>query len=166
MSGLNLNPTRTEYPALNYVFVEKKGPFPSTAREAWTEFLGVLPDIASRFPVQSVLSLYQCVSGPDDAANVYRAGAAVEIPSLPEAITPSLPPSVTLELIPGGVYQVFELVGSYSQLPEASGRVFGHAHNTLHLRLRNDWNREVYVNDPKKVPEGELITHICLPVSE
>jgi DNA gyrase inhibitor GyrI len=91
--------------------------------------------------------------GPD----VYRAGVAVaEAPS-------NLPAGLQYEKLSGGKYSRFTLTGSYAQLPQACGRIFTLA-SEGRLPLRDDFNIENYVNDPRTTPEEQLITEIMLPV--
>jgi effector-binding domain-containing protein len=55
------------------------------------------------------------------------------------------------------------LTGPYSQLPEASRRAFELAKEHK-LSLREDFNIENYVNDPRTTPEDQLVTEILFPV--
>ena len=58
------------------------------------------------------------------------------------------------------------LTGSYAQLPEASGRVFEIVAEKK-IPVRDDYNIENYLNDPRTTPEDQLITEILMrPLSE
>jgi len=75
-----------------------------------------------------------------------------------------LPDGMSYEKFPGGKYSRFILTGPYSNLPEASGR----AHKLVaekHIPLRDSYNIENYVNDPRVTPEDKLITEILFPTS-
>jgi effector-binding domain-containing protein len=65
-------------------------------------------------------------------------------------------------LFEGGKYSRFVLTGSYSNLPEASGRVFEIV-SEKKIRLREDYCIENYVNDPRTTPEEQWVTEILLP---
>jgi DNA gyrase inhibitor GyrI len=75
-----------------------------------------------------------------------------------------LPEGVRYEKFPGGRYSKFVLTGSYAQLREASRRAFELAQEHK-LALRDDFNIENYVNDPRTTPEEHLITEILLPTA-
>lgn len=87
---------------------------------------------------------------------VYRAGVAVEKKPA------NLPPGFKYEEFNGGKYSRFVLTGSYSQLPEACGRVFGIVKQTQ-IPVDNNYFIENYVNDPQTTPEEKLITEILIP---
>ena len=57
----------------------------------------------------------------------------------------------------------FVLTGSYSNLPQASGRVFEIVAEKK-IQLRDDFCIENYTNDPRTTPEDKLVTEILLPV--
>jgi effector-binding domain-containing protein len=54
------------------------------------------------------------------------------------------------------------LTGPYSQLPEASGRVF-HIVAEKKIPVRDDFCIENYANDPRTTPEPQLMTAILIP---
>jgi effector-binding domain-containing protein len=54
------------------------------------------------------------------------------------------------------------LTGSYSNLPQASGRVFEIV-SEKKIKLRDDYCIEHYVNDPRTTPEEQLVTEILIP---
>ena len=68
------------------------------------------------------------------------------------------------EKFKGGKYSRFVLTGPYSNLPEASGRVFQMAADQK-IQTRDDFNIENYANDPRTTPESELITQILIPTA-
>ena len=140
-----------QWPATHYVFVEKSGPFMKTAPEAWGQAHGLLPLLMEQNQVKGYMSLYKM--GPD----VYRAGFALE------AAAEHLPEGLRYELFPGGAYYRFTLTGPYSDLPQASGRVFAIA-SEKNLMLRQAYCIENYVKDPRTTPAAELVTEILLPV--
>ena len=87
---------------------------------------------------------------------IYRAGFAVS--GKPE----TLPPGFQYEEFQGGKYARFVLTGSYSQLPEACGKVFSIVEKT-NLPMRDGFFGENYVNDPNTTPEDQLQTEILIP---
>lgn len=150
--GLALEPQIVQWPETHYVFVEKQGPFATIAPRAWTEMHGLTSAIAEHATITGYLSLYKM--GP----KIYRAG--VSVAEKPE----TLPAGVAYEKLAGGTYARFVLNGSYAQLGPATGRV-AEAVLERGLRMRDAYNIEHYVNDPRVTPEEQLITHILFPVT-
>lgn len=147
---LNLEPSIVNWPETHYVFVERIGPFQTNAPEAWQELLPLVPAIAEHNKIIGYMSLYK--TGP----NLYRAGVSV-------ATEPkNLPSHLKHEKFRGGKYSRFVLTGSYSNLPEASGRVF-QAVAQKKIPVRDDYCIENYTNDPRTTPEEELVTEILVP---
>lgn len=89
---------------------------------------------------------------------IYRAGVAVAAPPV------SLPAGVAYEKFSGGKYSRFVLTGSYSNLGPATGLAFRLAAEQR-IPLRDDYNIENYVNDPRVTPEDQLITEILFPTA-
>jgi len=97
------------------------------------------------------MSLYKM--GP----KIYRAGVSVaEEPK-------DLPEGMRYEKFHGGKYGRFVLTGPYSNLPEASGRVFEIV-KAKKIQLRDDFCIENYANDPRTTPEDQLVTQILVPL--
>lgn len=145
-------PEIVTWPEMHYLFIEKIGPFQKTAPQAWQELHRFVPGISERNTITGYTSLYKV--GP----KIYRAGVSVS------AQPASYPPDLKYEKFAGGKYSRFVLTGPYSQLPEASGRVF-HIVAERKMEVRNDYCIENYVNDPRKTPELQLITEILIPTS-
>jgi DNA gyrase inhibitor GyrI len=153
MLAMNLteNAEIITWPETHYVFVERTGSIPENAPKTWQEFQPFIPELKSSTSVKGILSLYK-MEPP-----VYRAGASV-------AARPAhLPAKLGYEHFNGGKYARFVLTGSYSQLPQATGRVFEMVSKNK-LRLRDDYHIEHYMNDPATTPEEKLITEILFPV--
>jgi DNA gyrase inhibitor GyrI len=148
--NLKETPENVSWPETHYVFVEKIGPFQNTARQAWEEFVKLIPAISEQKQVKNMMSLYKV--GP----KVYRAGAALA------AAPQQLPPGLRYEKFQGGKYAKFVLGGSYLQLPQASGRVFEIVAEKK-IQLREDYCIENYTNDPRTTPEDKLVTEILVP---
>jgi effector-binding domain-containing protein len=74
----------------------------------------------------------------------------------------NLPAGVRYEKFKGGKYSKFVLTGPYSNLPEASRRVFEIAAEKK-IQMRDDYCIENYMNDPRTTPEEELVTEILIP---
>lgn len=149
--NLTQTPGTVEWPETHYVFVERQGPFQPNAQQAWMEFHRLLPMLHSGNTGRVFCAMYQM--GPSR----YRAG--VGVPKQPE----SVPEGMAYERLEGGRYVKFTVVGSYMQLPQASGKVW-QAVEEQGVALRADWAIEHYVNNPQQVPEAELITEILVPV--
>jgi TetR/AcrR family transcriptional repressor of nem operon len=154
MTSMNLTqePEIVTWPETHYVFLEKVGPFMETAPQAWGEVHGKVPAIEAHNQITGYMSLYKV--GP----KVYRAGVSVATPPA------ELPEGLKYERFPGGKYSRFVLTGPYSNLPEASGRAFKLVEEK-HVQLRDDFNIENYVTDPRKTPADQLITEILFPTA-
>ncbi len=149
---LTREPDTVNWPETHYVFVEKIGPFHQSAPQAWQEAHRLTAALAEHNSVTGYFSLYKV--GP----RIYRAGVSVGAPPV------NLPEGMSYEKFPGGKYSRFILIGPYSNLPEASGR----AHDLMaekHIPLRDGYNIENYVNDPRVTPEDKLITEILFPTA-
>lgn len=147
---LTEEPTVVTWPETHYVFVEKIGPFQETAPQAWNSVHPTVPAISEQNQVTGYTSLYKV--GP----KVYRAGVSVA------AEPKNLPAGVRYEKFKGGKYSKFVLTGPYSNLPEASRRVFEIAAEKK-IQMRDDYCIENYMNDPRTTPEEELVTEILIP---
>ena len=143
-------PEIVTWPETRYVFIEKIGPFQQTAPQAWQDLHQLVPGISEDNKITGYMSLYKV--GP----KIYRAGVSLAAAPI------RLPENVRYEQFKGGKYSRFVLTGSYSNLPEASGRVFEIVAERQ-IRLRDDYCIENYVNDPRTTPEEQLITEILIP---
>ncbi|GAC1671100.1 MAG: hypothetical protein NVS9B4_26740 [Candidatus Acidiferrum sp.] len=149
---LNLTdePEIVSWPQTHYVFVERIGPFQDTAQQAWKDLHKLVPGISQHNKITGFMSLYKV------APKIYRAGVSLA------AAPKDLPAGLISETFKGGKYSRFVLTGSYSALPEASGRVFKMVAEKK-ISLRDDYCIENYANDPKTTPEHQLITQILVP---
>jgi DNA gyrase inhibitor GyrI len=150
--NLTLEPEEVTWPDTHYVFLERVGPFMKTAPQAWQEMHALEPLISESNQITGAMSLYRM--GPD----TYRAGYILDAPAK------ALPKELTYEKVPGGKYSRFVLTGSYSNLPQASGRVWEWVSKN-NLMVRPDFAIENYANDPKATPEEKLITEILVPTA-
>ena len=148
--NLTETPEIVEWPKTHYVYVEKIGPFQTTAPEAWQSLHSSVSRIAQHNQITGYLSLYKM--GPQ----IYCAGVALAGPPA------KLPEGITYLEFKGGKYSRFVLTGPYSNLGRATGRVMELIAETK-LPLRDDYFIENYVNDPKTTPEEQLITQILVP---
>ena len=147
---LTEEPSTVNWPETHYVFIEKTGPFQETAPQAWQGLHQIIPAISEQNKITGYISLYK--RGPKK----YRAG--VSLAGEPE----NLPENLQYEKFKGGKYSRFILTGPYSNLAEASGRVFEIV-SEKKIQVRDDYCIENYVNDPRKTPEEDLITEILIP---
>jgi len=150
--NLNEHPENVTWPATHYAFVEKIGPFKDTAQQAWQEVRSFSREIATNNKITGAMSLYKM--GP----KIYRAGYILAAPPV------QLPEGILYESFAGGKYIRFVLNGSYSNLPEASGRVWAIAAE-MKVQLRDDFAIENYLNDPDSTPEDKLATEILIPTA-
>lgn len=150
--NLTENPEVVTWPETRYAFIEKTGPFPQICPEAWQTAYSLLPLLKEHNQIVGSMSLYKV------SPNVYRAGFALAAEPV------QLPPEFNYEHFAGGKYTKFVLTGPYSDLPQASRRVFEIVSKT-NLMLRSDFCIEHYLNDPGTTPEDKLITEILAPTA-
>ena len=150
--NLTTKPETVTWPETHYAYIEKVGPFQNNAPQAWEEFQKLIPAICEHNQVASYFSLYKV--GPQ----IYRAGVGLV------AEPKNLPAGLQYLRFPGGKYARFTLTGPYSNLPQASGRVFDMVKEQK-LSVRDDFNIENYVNDPRTTPPSDLITQILIPIN-
>lgn len=148
---LTEKPEIVNWEPIHYVFVEKTGPFMETAPASWQELHKHMSELAKLGKVLGAMALYKI-----EPQMLYRAGVAMD--KKPE----HLPPGFKYERFNGGKYSRFVLTGSYSQLPEACGRVFKIVSDTK-IPVDNNFFIENYANDPQTTPEDQLLTEILIP---
>jgi effector-binding domain-containing protein len=132
------------------VFLEKTGHIPLIAQGAWQAVEKFAPQVGAAGQIAGACALYKC--GPD----IYRAGYILtERPA-------SVPDGLSYEEVPGGKYARFVLHGPYSQLPEATSTAFKLVAEKQ-LPLRDGFNIENYVTDPRTTPPEQSITELLFP---
>jgi len=139
-----------DWPEMHYVFVERVGPIPQNAGLAWTELHRLRPEIEKHNLITGYMSLYRMDQ------NVYRAG--VRVLEKPQ----HLPEGARYEHYAGGKFHRFVLTGPFTQLGPATGLAVQRVREQ-NLALRDDFNIENYVTDPRVTPEEECITEILFP---
>jgi DNA gyrase inhibitor GyrI len=149
---LNDTPEIVNWPETRYIFVEKKGAFLDTAPQAWRELRQMVPEISAHTKINGYLTLYKLHQ------QIYRAGVSVS------AEPAKLPEGLRYEVVKGGTYSRFVLTGGHSNLPRAYLRTFAIV-SEKKIRLREDYNIENYVNDPRLTPPDRLITEILYPTA-
>jgi DNA gyrase inhibitor GyrI len=150
--NLTLEPEIVNRPETHYVFLEATGPFQNTAPKAWQDLHRLEPAVSKHNRITGAFSQYKM------EPKIYRAGFALAAPPT------ELPNGLQYARAGGGKYSRFVLTGPYSNLPEASGRVWTTAAEKK-IQLRDDFAVENYVNDPKATPEDQLVTEILLPTA-
>lgn len=148
--NLNEHPEVVMWPQMHYVFVERIGPFMENAGAAWQQAHSLVPALGENNKITGYMALYK--TGP----TIYRAGFSIAGPPV------KLPEGLTYENFLSGKYVRFELTGPYSNLPQASGRVWQIVAEKK-LEVRDHFAIENYVNDPRVTPEDKLVTHIMIP---
>jgi DNA gyrase inhibitor GyrI len=150
--NLTEDPEIVHWPETHYVFVEKTGPFAEIAPEAWQEAIGLIRLLTEHNQITDRMSLYRM------NPNVYRAGFVLAGPPV------KLPSELKYEKFAGGQYSRFVLTGPYSDLPQASGRVWEIVSKN-DIMVRADFAIEHYVNDPMTTPVEKLVTEILIPTA-
>jgi effector-binding domain-containing protein len=148
--NLTTEPEIVTRPSIHYLYIEKTGDIPANAAGAWHEAEKFAAQIASVGQIVGACALYKC--GPD----VYRAGYVLsERPA-------SIPEGLSYEEVPGGRFTKLVLHGPYSQLPQATSRAF-QVVAEKQIPLRDGFNIENYVTEPRTTPQEQSITEILFP---
>jgi len=148
--NLNEHPELITRPEMHYVFVERVGSFMQNAGAAWQEAHKLAPALRENNQITGYMALYKM--GP----KIYRAGFSTEAEPV------RVPEGMKYEIVPAGKYLRFVLTGPYTDLPQASGKVWEIV-GEKKLGVRDDFAIEYYVNDPSVTPADQLITHIMVP---
>jgi predicted transcriptional regulator YdeE len=149
--NLTTTPETVEWPETHYVFIEKVGPIPANAPQAWNAMHPLVPAIATNNHVTGYMSLY------DMDQQIYRAGVSIA------ADPKDLPEGVRYEKFAGGKYAKFVLTGPFMLLPQANGRACELVREQK-LPVHAGFNIENYVDDPRATPEDQVRTEILFPV--
>jgi hypothetical protein len=140
------------WPEMHYVFIERYGFIPENAPLAWTELHRLVPRIEQHNQITGYMSLYRM------DLNVYRAGVSIAEKPV------RLPKGVHYEKYAGGKFHRFVLTGPFSQLGPATGLACARV-GEQNLALRDDYNIENYVTDPRVTPQDKLTTEILFPAA-
>lgn len=149
--NLTEKPEIVIWPETHYVYIEKTGPFQETAPQSWTDLHKLVPGISEHNEITGFTSLYKV-----EPKMIYRAGVSLAAPPK------NLPKGLQYTKFKGGKYSCFVLKGSYTNLPDACGRVFEIV-DEEGIEVRDDFCIENYKNDPRMTSEDDLITEILIP---
>lgn len=145
-------PETVTWPESHFVFVERVGNIPQNAPQAWKKMEALIPQIVAKNQMIGSAALYKPTEG------IYRAGFLLAAPPV------DLPEGVQYEKLSSGKYARLVLTGPYDQLPEATGRAFAIMAEKK-VALRDGFNIEHYVTDPRITPQEESITEILFPAA-
>ncbi len=145
-------PQIVNWPEIHYVFLERIGPFQITAPQAWQALHRLAAGISENNQITGAMSLYKV--GP----KIYRAGFSVS------AAPVALPEGIQYTRFAGGKFSRFVLTGPYTEMPQASGRVWEIVAEKK-ITLRDEFAIEHYLNEPKSTPVDQLITEILVPTA-
>jgi predicted transcriptional regulator YdeE len=151
-STLNLSagPEVVNRPLMHYVFLERNGNIPANAQGAWQTVEKFAVQVAASGQIVGACALYRM------QPEIYRAGYILaERPA-------NMPDGLSYEEVPAGKYAKFVLHGPYSQLPEATSVAFKIVAEKQ-VPLRDGFNIENYVTDPRTTPQDQSITEILFP---
>jgi predicted transcriptional regulator YdeE len=148
--NLTHEPDTVKWPETHYVYVELVGNIPQNAQKAWKTVEVFASKIAAQNTITGAAALYK--TGP----GIYRAGFMLA------AAPRELPEGLQYQKLPGGEYARFVLNGPYDQLPEATRLAFQIVAEKK-IALRDDFNIEHYVTDPRSTPPDQSITAILFP---
>lgn len=129
-------PELVTWDRVHYIYTERTGPFQHVAPLAWMTVNKLAPVLAETHQVLGYMAMFKAKE------QIYRAGVSV-------AGAPSvLPEGLSYLTFPGGKYNQFVVMGSYSDLPAAWSRVMQIVQEKQ-IELRDDFAIERYINDPK-----------------
>jgi predicted transcriptional regulator YdeE len=147
---LTSEPETIDFPPAHYVFVERVGNIPANAPQAWHTAEKFAATLMQRNQITGAAAFYKPTQG------IYRAGFLL-------AASPAdLPQGLTYEKMSGGKYARFTLTGPLDQLPEANSRAYAIVAEKK-IALRDDFNIEHYLTDPRTTPAEQNVTAILLP---
>lgn len=133
---LTQEPEIVDWPTTHYVFLERIGPFQNNAPVAWQSLQELIPKISEQNKITGFISLYKV------EPQIYRAGVTLAAKPV------KLPDGLEYFEFSGGKYSRFVLTGPYSDLPEATSRVFQIVAEKK-IPVRDDYCIENYLNDPR-----------------
>lgn len=148
--NLTHEPQPVDFPAGHYVFLERIGNIPANAPQAWHAVQAMAPKIGAHNQITGAAAFYKPAKG------IYRAGFLLAAPPV------DLPEGLSYEKAGGGKYVRFTLTGPFDQLPEANSRAFAVVAEKK-IPLRDDFNIEHYLTDPRTTPAEENVTAILFP---
>ncbi len=150
--NLTQEPETINFPAAHYVFVERIGNIPTNAPQTWKTVEPLTAEILKHNQITGAAALYKPTKG------IYRAGFMLAAPPV------NLPAGLSYEKLNGGKYARFTLTGPFDQLPEANTRAFGIVAEK-NIPLRDDFNIEHYLTDPRTTPAEQNVTAILFPTT-
>jgi len=150
--NLTLEPEAIDFPAAHYVFIERTGNIPANAPQAWHTVEKFAPVLMEHNQITGAAAFYKPTQG------IYRAGFMLSAPPV------NLPAELAYEKVIGGKYTRFTLTGPFDQLPEANSRAFAIVADKK-IPLRDDFNIEHYLTDPRTTPADQNITAILFPTA-
>lgn len=147
---LTAEPETVDFPATHYVFIERIGNIPANASQAWETVEKFAAALMAHNQITGAAAFYKPAQG------IYRAGFMLSAPPV------NLPTELTYEELGGGKYARFTLTGPFDHLPEANTRAFQIVAEKK-LALRDDFNIEHYLTDPRTTPADQNVTAILFP---
>jgi DNA gyrase inhibitor GyrI len=150
--NLTLEPETIDLPAAHYVFIERVGNIPANAPQAWKTVEKFTAALMAHNQITGAAALYKPAEG------IYRAGFMLASPPV------NLPAELTYEELSGGKYARFTLTGPFDHLPEANTCAFQIVAQKKIL-LRDDFNIEHYLTDPRTTPADQNVTAILFPIA-
>jgi predicted transcriptional regulator YdeE len=149
--NLTQEPETIDFPATHYVFIERIGNIPANAPQAWKTVEPFAATLMAQNQITGAAAFYKPAKG------IYRAGFMLAAPPV------DLPADLAYEKMTGGKYARFTLTGPFDQLPEANSRAFGIVAEKK-IPLRDDFNIEHYLTDPRATPADQNVTALLFPI--
>jgi hypothetical protein len=140
------------FPDAHYVFVERIGHIPTNAPQAWHTVEPFAAQLMPKNQITGAAAFYKPTQG------IYRAGFLLS------AAPVDLPAGLTYEKMSGGKFTRFTLTGPFDQLPEANSRAFSIVAERK-IPLRDGFNIEHYLTDPRTTPADQNVTAILFPTA-
>lgn len=150
--NLTIEPGTINFPVTHYVYIERVGNIPANAPQAWQTVEKFASALMAHNQITGAAALYKPIQG------IYRAGFMLSAPPV------NLPAELNYEKLSGGKYARFTLTGPFDQLPEANTRAWGIVKEKK-IALRDDFNIEHYLTDPRTTPADQNVTAILFPTA-
>ena len=150
--NLTTEPETIDFPAAHYVYLERVGNIPLNAPQVWQTVEKLTSALMEHNQITGAAALYKPSQG------IYRAGFMLSAPPV------NLPAALTYEKLSGGKYARFTLTGPFDQLPEANTRAWAIVKEKK-IALRDDFNIENYITDPRTTPPDQNVTAILFPIA-
>jgi AraC family transcriptional regulator len=155
-----MNPEIKQVPPRRVAYLRALGLYHKTFPTLWPRFAQLAAQAGLFNGTAARLSIMQDHT-PGTPADQLRGDAAVEVSAdwQPQH-------GLSVQTIPGGLYAINDYVGPYEGLGKSWGNLINTWLPTSGHRVRPVASYEIYLNDPRTTPPGELRTAQYLPIEK